>query len=93
MQQAAEKAKSDNEALAAKNAALAAQLAKRISASVAALNTKTEEAIRAIETTPIADCRLPPGVLESVNAVRSGAAAEIDRAYSFAGKVRKPAPD
>lgn len=88
MQQAADKAKSENEALAAKNAALAAQLAKRISVSLTALNAKTQEVTRVLETTPIADCALPAGLRESVNAVRSGAAAEISRAYDFEGKVR-----
>lgn len=88
MQQAADKAKSENEALAAKNAALAAQLAKRISVSLTALNAKTQEVTRVLETTPIADCALPAGLRESVNAVRSGAAAEIERAYQPSGTVR-----
>jgi len=88
MQQAADKAKSENEALAAKNAALAAQLAKRISVSLASLSTKTQEVTRVIETTPIADCRIPASLLDPVNAVRAGAAAEISRAYDFEGTVR-----
>jgi len=88
MQQAADRAKAENAALEAKNAALAAQLAKRISVSLTALNTKTQEVTNAIQSAPITECRIPDGLHQSVNAVRAGAAAEISRAYDFEGKVR-----
>ena len=87
-QQAADRAKAENAALEAKNAALAAQLAKRISVSLTALNAKTQEVTNAIQSAPIAECRIPDGLHQSVNAVRSGAAAEIERAYQPSGTVR-----
>jgi len=81
MQQAAEKAKSENEALAAKNAALTAQLAKRISVSLAKLTTTAQEVTNAIQVTPIAECALPERLRDSINAVRASAAAEISDSY------------
>lgn len=87
-QQAADQARAENAALEAKNAALATQLAKRIGVSLAALNTKTQEVANAIQSAPIAECRLPDGLHQSVNAVRAGAAAEIDAAYKPQGEVQ-----
>jgi len=88
VQQAAAKSKAENDALTAKNAALAGQLAKRIGSSLEKLTTSAKEAQRVIETTPTPDCALPSGVLNAVNAARSSAAAEIDRAYKPKGAVQ-----
>ena len=79
---AAKIATAANEALSVKNAALSAQLAKRLTTSFDSLNKATQNAQTIIASASVPDCALPSGVLDAVNAVRAGAAAEISGAYN-----------